>query len=36
MIVYQNNFPYEKRAGPAQLTMHKDVAVYDRTFKLRS
>lgn len=36
MIVYQNNFPYEKRAGPAQLTMHKDPAVYDRHFKLRS
>ena len=36
MIAYQNNFPYEKRAGPAQLTMHKDVKIYKRTFKLRS
>ena len=36
MIKFQNNFPYEKRAGPAQLTMHRDPAVYERTFRFRS
>lgn len=36
MITYQNNFPYEKRAGAAQLTMHKNVAAYKKAFKYRS
>jgi len=33
---YQNNFPYEKRAGPATLTIHRNPLKYARTFRYRS
>ena len=36
MVRYQNNFPYEKRAGPAQITFHTDQKQYKRVFKYRS
>ena len=36
MITYMNNFPYEKRAGVAQLTMHRNVAGYEKAFRYRS
>ena len=36
MITYMNNFPYEKRAGVAQLTMHRDPVAYERAFRYRS
>mmetsp|Transcript_41764 Transcript_41764/g.55028 ORF Transcript_41764/g.55028 Transcript_41764/m.55028 type:complete len:292 (+) Transcript_41764:692-1567(+) len=36
MTKYQNNFPYEKRAGPASITIHRNSQKYERTFKLRS
>lgn len=36
IIKFQNMFPYEKRAGVAQLTMHENVASYQRAFRYRS
>ena len=33
---YQNNFPYEKRAGPATITIHRNQLKYQRSFKYRS
>ena len=32
MIKYQNNFPYENRAGAASITMYKDMEEYKRAF----
>ena len=36
MIKYQNNFPYENRAGQAQLVMHPDERTYERAYRYRS
>lgn len=36
MIIYQNNFPYENRAGVAQLTMHQNADAYEKAFRYRS
>ena len=36
MIRYQNMFPYEKRVGPAQLTLHSSQSAYQLAYKLKS
>ena len=36
MIQYQNNFPYERRAGQAQLTLHATDAQYQLAYKMKS
>jgi len=36
VIKFQNNFPYENRAGPAALTMHRSPQAYERNFYYRS
>jgi len=36
MTQYQNNFPYEKRAGPAQITLHPTDAQYQLAYKMKS
>jgi len=36
MIKYQNNFPYENRAGAASLVMHSDEQSYERAYRYKS
>ena len=36
MIKFQNNFPYENRAGAASLTMHTSAKSYDFSYKYKS
>ena len=36
MIQYQHMFPYDKRAGPAQLTLHETEAQYQLAYKMKS
>lgn len=36
IIRYQNNFPYENRAGAASLVMHTDPKSFERSFRYRS
>lgn len=36
MVTYQNQFPYEKRAGAAALTMHSSESSYLASYKLKN